>query len=330
MRARQLSAIAIAMASATAAAACRGEPPLEVTIQPLPRTDVVFQIPEAPDWMGWHFGLAISDASGVAPRIERIELSHLAGERTIMRTLLGPEVVIAHREHDPKYLIVRDLDFRMKESLRVNAVEVRAFVGERGSATVRVPIERYIQKNEYRLPLDGCWYVSSGHDLGHEHRRWYNRAHFAWDLVRVDQNGLPFGGEGKRIEDYYSFGQVVVAPADGTVVFAEDRHADNVPGIVGETELVNSVLIDHGSGEHTKLAHLQQGSLLVKAGEEVSRGQPIARVGNSGMSDGPHLHFHLQETAFDANGRVVDERPLPMLIGRFRVRPKRGDFVCAE
>jgi hypothetical protein len=321
MRAVLLSAIAIA--------ACT-EPPLAVTIKPLPRTDRVFQIPEAPDWMGWHFGLAIADESGTAPTIERIELSHLAGERTIMRTLLGPEMVIAYREYDPKYLIVRDLDFRMKESLRVTAVEVRAFAGERATPPMRVPIERYIQKNEYRLPLDGCWYVSSGHDLGHEHRRWYNRAHFAWDLVRVDQNGLSFVEEGRRVEDYFGFGQAVVAPADGTVVFAEDRHADNVPGIVGETERVNYLLIDHGGGEQTKLAHLQQGSLLVKAGEEVMRGQPIARVGNSGMSDAPHLHFHLQETKFDANGRVVDERPLPMLIGRFRVRPKRGDFICAE
>jgi hypothetical protein len=313
---------------AIAVAACT-EQPLAVTIRGLPCSDRVFQLPEAEGWVGWNFGVAIADDTGTAPSIERLELVHLSGDREIERLVLGPELVEAHREYDPKFAIVRDLDFRMKQSLFVNAVEVRAFKGRRASAPLRLPIEFYAQKHDYRLPLEGCWYVSSGHDLGREHRRWYNRAHFAWDFVRVDQDGRSFMDEGKTPEDYFGFSQVVVAPADGIVLFTEDRFADNVPGIVGKTEEVNYVLIDHG-GEQTKLAHLQRGSVLVKPGAKVFEGQPIGKVGNSGMSDAPHLHLHLQSTTFDDEGRVQDERPLPMSLGRLHLRPKRGEFVCAD
>ncbi len=65
----------------------------------------------------------------------------------------------------------------------------------------------------------------------------------------------------------------------------------------------NYVLIDHGNGEFSMLAHLQQGSLLVKKGDQVKRGQPVAKIGSSGSSNNPHLHFELRNGAdFKADG----------------------------
>ena len=55
----------------------------------------------------------------------------------------------------------------------------------------------------------------------------------------------------------------------------------------------NNVLIDHGNGEYSSLAHLQRGSVRVKAGDRVSQGDVLGRVGNSGSSDTPHLHYQL-------------------------------------
>ena len=80
------------------------------------------------------------------------------------------------------------------------------------------------------------------------------------------------------------------------------------------------------------LGHLRQGSLQVKAGERVVKGQRLARVGNSGMSTEPHLHFHLMDTGdwktanglplqltdFVRNGTLVD-----------RAEPRRGDVLTA-
>ena len=55
----------------------------------------------------------------------------------------------------------------------------------------------------------------------------------------------------------------------------------------------NTVFIDHGHGEHSALSHLQKGSVRVEAGHRVRRGEHIGRIGNSGSSEGPHLHYQL-------------------------------------
>jgi len=73
-------------------------------------------------------------------------------------------------------------------------------------------------------------------------------------------------------------GTPVVAPAKGKVVFA---------GMKGP--LGHAVIIDHGYGVRTQYGHNQE--LLVKRGATVERGQQIAKLGNSGRSTGPHLHY---------------------------------------
>jgi murein DD-endopeptidase MepM/ murein hydrolase activator NlpD len=92
----------------------------------------------------------------------------------------------------------------------------------------------------------------------------------------------------------------------------------------------NHVVIDHGQGEHSLIAHLRSGSVTVKPGERVSRGDPVGTCGNSGKSDLPHVHYHLQTGAAYSQGLGL---PAPFdaffLGGRFveRGEPKRGDLV---
>ena len=59
--------------------------------------------------------------------------------------------------------------------------------------------------------------------------------------------------------------------------------------------LGNFVVIRHAGGEHSYYAHLKQGSVRVKAGDTVKRGQPIGQVGHTGNSTEPHLHFQLTD-----------------------------------
>jgi hypothetical protein len=74
----------------------------------------------------------------------------------------------------------------------------------------------------------------------------------------------------------------------------------------------NVVVIGHGYGEFSYLAHLQAGSVQVKVGDMVKKGQPLAAVGNSGHSPGPHLHYHFQ----DGPNLFVD-RGLPVMFSDF-------------
>ena len=55
----------------------------------------------------------------------------------------------------------------------------------------------------------------------------------------------------------------------------------------------NTVVIDHGQGEYSALSHLQRGSVRVEAGHRVRRGDQIGRIGSSGSSELPHLHYQL-------------------------------------
>ena len=85
------------------------------------------------------------------------------------------------------------------------------------------------------------------------------------------------------------------------------------PPIPPEIASGNYVAIDLGSGRYAFYEHLQRGSILVKAGDRVTRGQVIARLGASGSSSiGPHLHFHVS----DANSPLEAEG-LPFVFDRF-------------
>ena len=98
-------------------------------------------------------------------------------------------------------------------------------------------------------------------------------------------------------------GTRIVAPAAGRVSFVGRKFAF---GLVVE--------IDHGGGIMTRYAHCR--SALVKAGDRVKHGQTIARVGSSGLTTGPHLHYEVL-----VSGRAVD----PM---HFRI-PQPSDTAVA-
>ena len=65
------------------------------------------------------------------------------------------------------------------------------------------------------------------------------------------------------------------------------------PLITVETVDGNHIVQDIGGGVYAFYAHLQKGSLLVKPGDKVTKGQVIAKLGNTGNSDASHMHFHL-------------------------------------
>ena len=84
--------------------------------------------------------------------------------------------------------------------------------------------------------------------------------------------------------------------------------------IADDAELGNYLILDLGGGNYCLYAHLQPGSLRVKAGDRVKRGQTLALLGNSGNSTEPHLHFQVM------NGTsLLDPEGVPYLIDSFEL-----------
>ena len=191
-------------------------------------------------------------------------------------------------------------------------------------------------------PVEGTdWRVSDGpsNDPDNHHRRGIIvvegrpqiSRRYAVDWI-VEKNGAMFSGDEHANQSYYAYGKPVLAVANAIVVTARDGLPDNVPGYHGEqfhpaipitpdSVAGNTITLDLGNGQFAQYAHLQPGSLRVKTGDRVRRGQVMARIGASGDARGPHLHFQLTTTV---SRDLIAGEGLPYLIDRYRVKSADG------
>ncbi len=178
-----------------------------------------------------------------------------------------------------------------------------------------------------RSPVSGVWKLHS--PRGHHP---YSKDFCALDLRfrvlspalrlrhlfgRLDATALP------------SWGQPVVAPLAGRVVTVAqdqgDRLSLNLPRDLflirramkgGSSDptfyLGNHLMLEADSSHHLLLAHLQQSSIRVVPGQLVAAGEVLAKVGNSGLSLLPHLHFHITDPSADD-----PDQPLPFIFEQY-------------
>jgi Peptidase family M23 len=154
-------------------------------------------------------------------------------------------------------------------------------------------------------PITGNQWVAVGSCCDGPHRRalqpidgkLYLSQRFAIDFNRLDAANRFSSGNPARVTSYPTYGQAVLAVGDGTVVAAVDQYPDQIAGETSGVTLANAdgnhIVLDLGDGRFAFYAHLKPGSVRVKRGDAVTRGQQIGEAGNSGSSDGPHLHFHV-------------------------------------
>jgi murein DD-endopeptidase MepM/ murein hydrolase activator NlpD len=185
-------------------------------------------------------------------------------------------------------------------------------------ARATLKVEDHHSSNDYAFPVAGTWYVGAAPSL-HSHHRWAANEEFALDLVALGGNGKTHKGDGTRLDDFYCYGRDILAVADGTVVEvatdgteANDRlrrpgeSADDFQKrtVQAQNELLmkspkavigNYVVLRHADGEYSQYAHMKQGSVRVKVGDTVTRGQVIGQVGQTGNTTEPHLHFQLTD-----------------------------------
>ena len=142
---------------------------------------------------------------------------------------------------------------------------------------------------------------------------------FAIDWLQLRSDGRLFVGDRAKLDSYAYLGAPVYAVADGVVVNRYDSAGEQTPGsstgITPKDIGGNMLVIDIGGGHFAFFGHLTPGSLKVQLGDRVTRGQPIARLGNSGQSEAPHLHFQVMD-----GPSPINARGLPYVMSRFTVR----------
>lgn len=227
--------------------------------------------------------------------------------------LAGPSL------HPGQALLLMQNVFAWKGARTDLKVEVRGHRGDSAvTAVAGLPIDPSTSKTELHWPLPAgrSWLVGSGASF-HTTHRWAIPEEFALDIVELAPNGTSHKPNPARNSDFAAYGADVLAAADGNVVKVVTGASEEPPMLrkpgeamdayygrisarqagnlaKGEVGMIGEgVIIDHGNSEFTVYAHLVPGSVRVKVGDHVHAGQPIAKLGSSGNSTEPHLHFQL-------------------------------------
>lgn len=152
----------------------------------------------------------------------------------------------------------------------------------------------------------GRWIVAGGYSSHMGHRdalfsvgnKLVNGQRYAIDWLRLDDENYSNRQPTANPQSSAAFGKPVIAVSDGLIVGTVDKFPDQESGASKEPERYaypggNYIVEDIGGGNFAFYAHLHPGSISVKTGDKVKRGQTIAALGNSGNTTGPHLHFHV-------------------------------------
>ena len=189
-------------------------------------------------------------------------------------------------------------------------------------------------------PLRGeNWVAGNGPSSTSQHRRAFipidGRAYisqrFAIDWVEMNPDGKTYQGDSTDNKNYRAYGTEIHAVADGVVTQVKDGIPQNIPNkppvvpITLETIGGNHVITEIGSGLYAFYAHMQPGSIRVKVGDNVPRGQVLGLLGNSGNSTEPHLHFHI----CNANSELGCEG-LPYAFAEYKLEGKGESWKSSD
>jgi hypothetical protein len=159
-------------------------------------------------------------------------------------------------------------------------------------------------KGKHWVAFNGCCELSGAHRASSLSVTGglYFAQRFAIDWMRLDEAGRLVKGNPADVHSWTGYGSDVIAVADGRVVKIEQNLDDQVPGSLPDPKTItlanvdgNHIVLDLGNHLFAFYAHLQHNSITVSQGEQVKRGQLLAKLGNTGNTSAPHLHFHLMD-----------------------------------
>lgn len=206
--------------------------------------------------------------------------------------------------------------FDEKEKLPTSLTHQLTFAPDKEGAaakTITMPVI-HVEKINYAVlskPFNGNnWYAANGPSNMSGHRRAvlvmngapYIGQRYAIDWVKIGANHQTYEGDVSKNENYFAYNEDVLAVGDGKVVKVVDGIPENTPGDNSRAVVMtphtlggNQVALDLGGGMYALYAHLIPGSIKVKEGDFVKRGQVLAKLGNSGNSTEAHLHLQISD-----------------------------------
>jgi hypothetical protein len=169
---------------------------------------------------------------------------------------------------------------------------------------------------------------------------------YAFDFLQVGRNinnykffdgsNFKYYFKGILLDNCYCWGKDVFAPCDGKIVKSEDGCKERNPvnfftdifaviknmfafkpkkkGFSFNRFLGNYIIMECSENIYAFFAHFQEGSISVKLGDEVKKGQLLGKVGHSGNSTAPHLHFHIMD-----NADLLKAKGIPCLFEKYEV-----------
>jgi len=291
---------------------------------------------------GLAYELHLANFRGIEFTLERIEIFAMEDPTRQLATFAGPELLACLLRPgkpadlaDPEVLrggefavvclwVTMDTGLSLPLSVAHRAT-FRRLLGDGSEkeyvvegAIAHVPTET---APAIRPPLPaGRWLMANGPSMLSEHRLHLhsldgmasNTQRFASDWMLLGPDGRLFKGNPEENAGWYAYGVPVLAVADAVVTDVADGIPENVPLSDGravpnkrETMTGNYVVLKIDEDRFAFYGHLQPGSLCVKTSDHVRAGQELGRIGNTGNSDAPHLHFHVANGSVPLSGEGV-------------------------
>lgn len=179
----------------------------------------------------------------------------------------------------------------------------------------------------------GVWLAGDGPANNTNHRRAitavdghiYSAERFAIDWLKVGPNGDSRHDGATRNDNWWGWGEPVLAVADGEITEVVDGIADNVPRVLPPVTVDNiagnHVILKIAPNRYATYAHLQNGSIKVHLHDRVRSGDVLALLGNSGNTTGAHLHMQVTDRS-----SVLQAEGVPFVFEKFTYLGPGADY----
>ncbi|HET8948202.1 MAG TPA: M23 family metallopeptidase [Candidatus Polarisedimenticolia bacterium] len=312
-----VACFAVAGGQAGTAWAAGGNPAEGVSLFTIPRH--IWKEPDRVDVKEkqecFYFQLVVRDLAGRTLEPKTATLRYYAGSAERKTVTLSAEALKALQGDNLTRYSGLEESFDLRHhvcepaALAIDRVSYTLDLGGAGKKpihlTLEIPVATATQRVKLIFPLKGNFLVANGTVLEGGHHEWSQM--FASDILALGPDDNALVTQGRKNSDFAGWGREVLAPARGKVVYARNDVPDNAaPGVIDMAALEkmpdqpwplagNVVVIEHDEDEYSLLAHMQKGSVRVKSGDHVEAGTVLGLLGNSGHSEGPHLHYHLMD-----------------------------------